>query len=423
MGCADSRKFGDVRALCSSKREFAEPAHATSLAVAREFLMILHERRGASAEYIRKLLAASQPPSYASFTPEEQDAFFGDFIYSALTKTPTCHYYLTEMGLGKLFDEKHNAGQLKPNYIISNVIADPFFLRRRDDGLLKGTLFYSSPGEGAILAIQMSYTASSESGDEKVTWGTAVQTDLADVGGRGTGYPSVIEHDGVVYAAGPSDSKGQGVSIYRCVEFPAKWMKIADVDLKTGAMHPTLLVYDGRVWLFNTRRRTNDKGQHRLSFYSSSSPMGVPEMDIYYAAQPDGPWYPHAKNPVVSDPARSVNGGGVLVTKDGMFRMAMDCRLYYGQRVTAMQISKLTPTEFEEEPDHLSMLSHVQASGRGFNSLGMHVVAMLPIGGSGGRWIGVADGFAAPDMWHASGNNRRGSVTGTMTVDLGSDDL
>jgi hypothetical protein len=108
-----------------------------------------------------------------------------------------------------------------------------------------------------------------------------------------------------------------------------KFHKILD-DIE--AVDPTMVFYNGLLWLFFTERE-----------YSNT------HLSLYYADQLTGEFKPHPMNPVKTD-IRSARPAGTPFLDDGvLFRPAQDCSVTYGGRVAVNKILRLTPDEFLEE--------------------------------------------------------------------------
>ena len=62
----------------------------------------------------------------------------------------------------------------------------------------------------------------------------------------------------------------------------------------------------------------------------------------------DGPWTPHAGNPIKRDAASARPGGRPFAIRDRFYRPAQDCSATYGGALHLMELLALTPTEFHE---------------------------------------------------------------------------
>lgn len=150
-------------------------------------------------------------------------------------------------------------------------------------------------------------------------------------------YPFVFSHDGTVLMI-PETSGNQTVELYEAEVFPARWrlrcvlmqdIIAADVtlyrDLKTGLW-----------WMFATVSEPGGSSWDTLS--------------LFYSDRIEGPWHPHAANPVKLDSRSSRPAGPVLQVGGRILRPAQDCAHAYGQALVWCEVTLLTPTDFREVP-------------------------------------------------------------------------
>lgn len=148
-------------------------------------------------------------------------------------------------------------------------------------------------------------------------------------------YPYLFVHNGEVFCV-PEASSSRRVTIYRAEAFPSRWEECATLLSNVLAIDSTLFPYGGRWWL----TCTDAKGR-----------MGQNEkLLVWHATRPLGPWEPHLRNPVKVDPRSARPGGTPFVVKGTLYRPSQDCSRGYGQRIVINRVTRLTPSEFEEEP-------------------------------------------------------------------------
>ena len=145
-------------------------------------------------------------------------------------------------------------------------------------------------------------------------------------------YPFLFHHDANVYCI-PETHAAREVSLYRLVEFPDRWDKVATLLRGIAAVDSTVFPHDGRWWLMCT---DHDQGENLRLF-------------IWHAPRLEGPWEPHAANPVKTDIRSSRPGGTPFVHAGALYRPAQDCSRTYGGRIVINRVARLTPTAFEEE--------------------------------------------------------------------------
>jgi hypothetical protein len=145
-------------------------------------------------------------------------------------------------------------------------------------------------------------------------------------------YPYIFRYDGVVYCV-PECWQSRGISLYRAVDPPRVWQKLATLVDAFDGVDPTLFQHEGRWWLLCSSRRQGSL--HNLF--------------IWYADALLGPWRPHDGNPVKNDVRSSRPAGTPFVHEGHLYRPTQDCSSTYGGRVMLNRINKLTPEEFAEE--------------------------------------------------------------------------
>jgi hypothetical protein len=145
-------------------------------------------------------------------------------------------------------------------------------------------------------------------------------------------YPYIFRYDGVVYCV-PECWQSHGISLYRAVDPPRVWQKIATLVEAFDGVEPTLFQHEGRWWLLCSSR-------HQGSLHN---------LFIWYADTLLGPWRPHDGNPVKNDVRSSRPAGTPFAHEGHLYRPTQDCSRTYGGRVLLNRINKLTPEEFAEE--------------------------------------------------------------------------
>jgi hypothetical protein len=145
-------------------------------------------------------------------------------------------------------------------------------------------------------------------------------------------YPFLVEDSGDVYCI-PETAEANEVALYRALELPRKWTKVATLLPEFPGVDTTVFRHEGRWWLTCTRRGpTEDK-----------------ELWAWHAPELAGPWTEHVLNPIKSDVRSARPGGAPFVHEGVLHRPAQDCSVTYGGRISVQRVLQLTPTEFEEE--------------------------------------------------------------------------
>lgn len=147
-------------------------------------------------------------------------------------------------------------------------------------------------------------------------------------------YPHVFRHDGVLYCC-PESCHSRSVRLYE-LSADARRVERYEVILDGfAAVDPTLFQHGGLHWLMCTRATANEYNTHLYAFHSRSI---------------QGPWIPHALNPIVTGADSARPAGRVFRAQDRWFRPAQDCSERYGGGLRLMEIERLSPDEYVEKP-------------------------------------------------------------------------
>ena len=144
-------------------------------------------------------------------------------------------------------------------------------------------------------------------------------------------YPYLFESENSYYCI-PENSEGKKVDLYRYDTESGKLTFDCTLIEKLQAVDPSLLYHEGRWWLFFTDRISTNERLH-----------------IWYAENIRGPYSEHANNPVKTDIRSSRPAGNLFLFEGKLLRPAQDCSIRSGSRIFMNQVTKLTPSEFEEE--------------------------------------------------------------------------
>lgn len=147
-------------------------------------------------------------------------------------------------------------------------------------------------------------------------------------------YPFLVEEEGETYMLPEAFRSGQ-LTLYRAVEFPARWEPATRIVLDTVAIDATPVFHDGLWWLFYTS--------------AESKLAKVAALHVAFAERLTGPWRVHARNPVRFDPTSARPGGTPLVVDGAIVLPVQDCAETYGGGLRKLTIIKLTPNVFEAE--------------------------------------------------------------------------
>jgi hypothetical protein len=195
-------------------------------------------------------------------------------------------------------------------------------------------------------------------------------------------YPFAFQYGGEWYVAPESSLNGE-VALYRCDPASGRWQKLRTLIEDFAALDPTLIEYEGRWWLFCTRRGD------------------FPDAKLYLWHAPElfGPWQPHCMNPVKCDIRSSRPGGTLFQHQGSLYRPAQDSSVSYGGALTINRIIKLTVEEFREEP-----AIHLEPSRDSAYPDGWHTLSAAgPITVLDGKRMAFIPGLSARRLQHKLG--------------------
>ena len=146
-------------------------------------------------------------------------------------------------------------------------------------------------------------------------------------------YPFIMEHDGALWMA-PESSLSGSVPLYRCIEFPHRWERVATLLDGIEAADNTIFRHDGLFWMMSAIREG-------IGGYSDI-------LAIHHAPTLMGPWEPHGQRPVLVD-AGVARPAGAVVERDGqLWRPVQDCTRGYGRAMNLARIDRLDRDHFAQ---------------------------------------------------------------------------
>ncbi len=186
-------------------------------------------------------------------------------------------------------------------------------------------------------------------------------------------YPYVFRSGSDHYMI-PESAMAASVRLYRADPFPDRWVFVKDLLIGSSFADSSMFERDGRCWIL-----TQTGGSRN------------PSLRLFGAQDLMGPWREHPKSPIVTgNPRISRPAGRVLSTTTRLMRFAQDCRFEYGNSVRALEITSLTPREYEEREIHGGPI--LAGSGHGWNRSGMHQLDAHEV--ENGRWVACVDGWS-----------------------------
>ena len=144
-------------------------------------------------------------------------------------------------------------------------------------------------------------------------------------------YPCVIPENGELFLL-PESGAARQINLYRFTRFPAETELVA-----------TLL--DGLVAVDTTPIFLNDRW-----YFFTTTVRPFMETLLFSSNRLDGIWTLHPSNPVSTSVINSRSAGHLFWENGRLFRPTQDCSIRYGYAITLNEVTRLTPTEFEEHP-------------------------------------------------------------------------
>jgi hypothetical protein len=149
-------------------------------------------------------------------------------------------------------------------------------------------------------------------------------------------YPCVFRHEGQVWMV-PESSANRSVVLYRADPFPHRWVPEAVLLSDIEASDATIVRHGGCFWMFAATRDGFGSWSDTLSIFSASALQG--------------PWTPHAANPVLVDQASARPAGAMMVRDGKLWRPVQDCTSGYGTGIGLAEVTQLNHERFEQKVD------------------------------------------------------------------------
>ena len=183
-------------------------------------------------------------------------------------------------------------------------------------------------------------------------------------------YPYVFFAGGEFFMV-PESYEANAVRLYQAESFPTKW-RFVDNIIQGPWVDSSIFFFNGLWWLF-------------------SNPVAPAHqvLELFYAENFRGPWLRHPLSPLITCNSRIARSGGRVIVPQGMpIRFTQDCFPYYGSRVRAFEITRLTTSEYlERELEGSPVLSGGEQAWR---ETGMHHIDPHFIHG---HWMACVDGW------------------------------
>ncbi len=160
-------------------------------------------------------------------------------------------------------------------------------------------------------------------------------------------FPNVFKVNNTFYML-PECGSNNTISIYKFSDFPLNLEHTPSIHVANGAFVDSAYVYHEGLHYVIT---SNEKF----------------ELHIFYSKTIEGPWNAHNQNPILQSEAIARNGGTIINKGGELFRIAQNCSNLYGENISILKITALTPADYKEDLIHENIISKSK-----MNQLGSH---------------------------------------------------
>ena len=227
-------------------------------------------------------------------------------------------------------------------------IADPFYVATDKQQWILVEDFDYKTGKGHVSQFEF---PDGFTGDGELS--TAIDAD------DHLSYPSIIQDNGRVYCVPENLSSGE-LRLFKLNQQQTedwKWEFEQNIFDTMPMTDPTFFFVDNRWWIFCLDGDNNHTESDLL---------------IFHAEKIAGPWIPHELNPVKSDVRNSRPAGAMFRLNGKIFRPAQDSSECYGSALALNEVTKLSPTEFEEK-----QVGTIRPNKGGKYPIGLHTLVTI----------------------------------------------
>ncbi|MGZ3298812.1 MAG: glucosamine inositolphosphorylceramide transferase family protein [Asticcacaulis sp.] len=146
-------------------------------------------------------------------------------------------------------------------------------------------------------------------------------------------YPFLIREGDDIYML-PEAHRGGKLTLYRAVDFPARWAPAGDL-LDLPAIDATVFQHDGLWWMTYALPGEDNRAMR--------------ELHAAYARRLTGPWTPHSANPLRTGLEASRPGGAPVEAGGALYLPMQDCTTGYGVALNLLRIGELTPQRWRAD--------------------------------------------------------------------------
>ena len=148
-------------------------------------------------------------------------------------------------------------------------------------------------------------------------------------------YPFVFQYKDTYYMI-PETAGNRSIELYRCAEFPHRWVFDRYLMQDVAAYDTTLVEYQQRWWMFVCMRQ-----------HERCSPNET--LYLFYADSPlSQAWQAHPQNPIVAQAATARPAGRIVAWEGRLYRPSQNCAGKYGRGLNINLIQQLTTQAYQE---------------------------------------------------------------------------
>ena len=144
-------------------------------------------------------------------------------------------------------------------------------------------------------------------------------------------YPHVFRSGDDLFMV-PESVGSNSVDLYRCREFPAKWVRETTL-LEGRFVDTTIWQHDGVWWLMTTRAEPDSRAGCLFLLYSESL---------------TGEWKFHPSNPISTDIRNNRGAGNVFLSGGRLIRPSQSCCPIYGYSFSFNEVTELSKDRYAE---------------------------------------------------------------------------
>ena len=206
------------------------------------------------------------------------------------------------------------------------IVADPFLFVKNE----KLYLFYESKGFFSPGVIMMTSTVDLKNWSKPIV----VLKESFHLS-----YPWVFEEEGKIYMI-PETGSDKSIRLYEAANDDLTEFKLVkklleqskDMVCRIGYGDTSIYKKEGKYYL--------------MTMWQHKEPVNI--LELYVSDDLQGPYIPHPCSPIAKDNKIGRDAGCWLELGGKLLRFSQDCVRRYGDNVNVSEITKLSPTEYEE---------------------------------------------------------------------------